>query len=65
MGYGKEEDAAFHMAAVNRIKEGTGSQAPFATSDFPCCLLDACCIHQMIGGFPPQNKTHIEAAKSS
>ncbi len=65
MGHGEEEHAALHIAAVNRIKEGTGGQAPFATSDFPCRLLDACRIHQMLVGFPPQDKTHIEAAKGS
>ena len=65
MSHGEEEDTAFHMAAANRIEEGAGGQTRFAASYFPRRLLDACRIHQMIVGLPPQDKTRLEAAKGS
>src|SRR5260370_41988879 len=65
MGHGEEEHAAFHIAAVDRIKEGPGGQTSFAPSGFPGPLLYASSIHQIIVGFPPYDKTDIQAAKGS
>src|SRR5712692_3272212 len=65
MGHGEEEDPAFHIAVVNGIPDGPGSQAGFATRNFPCRLLEVCGIEQMIVGLPAHNKTHLEAAQGS
>jgi len=65
MGHGEEEHSAFHIAVVNGIEDGPGSQAGFAASSFPCRLFDACRIHQMIVGLPTQDTTRIEAAQGS
>ena len=65
MGHGEEEHPTFHIAVVNSIPDGTGSQAGFAARNFPRRLLAACGVEQVIVGLPAQDKTCLEAAQGS